>query len=361
VHPRWLVYLPPTMAPVAASTAGPLEQPESAFDAYAADGVAEVVLQAKHMGSRAVVIVCADADVAARRFGATGETGVVLSRTGRRLVGAAEPLLARLRAAVGAAGLWTELATEWLVLDAELLPWSAAAGRLLDDRYAPTAAAAIADVGATTEMLATAAARGVDVHDLHERAHSRVADAAAFDAVWRAHAGLGDPVRLAPFCVLAGEGTVHAERPVGWQLEVLDRLVAADPTLLAPTPRHTVALDDPAARGAAVRWWAGIVDAGAEAAVVKPAGGCERGPRGLIQPGLKVRGPEYLRLVYGPHYTENPPRERHVGRKRALALREYALGLEALHRFVAGEPLWRVHQAVAAILALESQPVDPRL
>ncbi len=375
VHPRWLVYLPPTMAPVAASPDGPLEQPGSAFDAFAAEGVAEVVLQAKHMGSRAVVIVCADAGVAARRFGAAAaEIGVVLSRTGRRLVRGTEgslagprigtegSLLARLRAAVSNAGLWAELRTDWLVLDAELLPWSAAAAGLLADRYAPTAAAAMADLDATATVLAAARERGVEVGELRDRTTARAADAVAFDREWRRHAGDG-PVRLAPFCLLAGADGVYAERAVAWQLDVLDRLVAADPALLVGTPRHTVALDDPAARSAGADWWAGAVAAGAEGAVVKPAGGCENGARGLVQPGLKVRGPEYLRLVYGPHYLEHLPRlrERHVGRKRALALREYGLGLEALHRFVAKEPLWRVHQAVAAVLALESQPVDPRL
>ncbi|MGH3566680.1 MAG: polynucleotide kinase-phosphatase [Pseudonocardia sp.] len=365
VHPRWLVYLPPTMAPVATAPDGPLEQPTAAFDAFAADGVAEVVMQAKHMGSRAVVIVCADAGAARRRFGATGgETGVVLSRTGRRLVTHPEPLLARLRAALATAGLWAELDTDWLALDAELLPWSAAAGGLLDDRYAPTAAAALADLGATAAALQAAGARGVNADDDLAWIRSRLGDAAAFDREWRRHAGAG-PVRLAPFCLLAGAGSVHAERPVDWQLGVLDRLVTAGPELLVTTARLPVRLDDPAARERGAQWWAEVVAAGAEGAVVKPAGSCERGRRGLVQPGLKVRGQDYLRLVYGPHYTEPANltrlRERAVGRKRALALREYALGLEALHRFVEGEPLWRVHQAVAAVLALESQPVDPRL
>jgi protein phosphatase len=50
-----------------------------------------------------------------------------------------------------------------------------------------------------------------------------------------------------------------------------------------------------------------------------------------------------------------------VGAKRALAAREFALGLEALERFVAHEPLRRVHECVLGVLALESEPVDPRL
>jgi hypothetical protein len=78
-----------------------------------------------------------------------------------------------------------------------------------------------------------------------------------------------------------------------------------------------------------------------------------------------VRGREYLRIIYGPDYTLPANlarlRERNLGRKRSLALREYALGLESLRRLVDGEPLWRVHEAVFAVLALESEPVDPRL
>jgi hypothetical protein len=84
-----------------------------------------------------------------------------------------------------------------------------------------------------------------------------------------------------------------------------------------------------------------------------------------VQPGLKCRGREYLRLIYGPDYTEPSQlerlRRRGLGRKWGLALREYALGVAALDRMAAGEPLWRVHELVFAILAVESEPVDPRL
>ncbi len=54
-------------------------------------------------------------------------------------------------------------------------------------------------------------------------------------------------------------------------------------------------------------------------------------------------------------------RQRHLGKKRELARREHGLGLDSLTAFVDGEPLWRVHQLVFAVLALESEPVDPRL
>jgi protein phosphatase len=64
-----------------------------------------------------------------------------------------------------------------------------------------------------------------------------------------------------------------------------------------------------------------------------------------------------------PEYTAHLGRlrERGLGRKRALALREFALGIESLERFVRHEPLRRVHECVFGVLALESEPVDPRL
>ena len=99
--------------------------------------------------------------------------------------------------------------------------------------------------------------------------------------------------------------------------------------------------------------------------VVKPIEFVTRGRRSLAQPAVKCRGPEYLRIIYGPEYTlpENLERLRSRGLsvKRSLALREFALGIEALERFVRGEPLRRVHECVFGVLALECEPVDPRL
>lgn len=99
--------------------------------------------------------------------------------------------------------------------------------------------------------------------------------------------------------------------------------------------------------------------------VVKPTAGLLRGGKSLAQPGIKVRGREYLRIIYGPDYTEpenlSRLRDRDIGHKRSMALREYALGVEAVERLVAGEPTWRVHQAVFGVLAMESEPIDPRL
>jgi protein phosphatase len=373
VDPHWLPYLPPTMAPCTTSTVDDLlEHPAEAFAAYRADEISHVVCEEKHMGSRAVVVLCRDAEVGRRRFGAAdGAAGVIHTRTGRSFF--AEPatetaLLDRLRSAVDKAGLWTELATDWLVLDAELLPWSAKAVQLLHRQYAPVGAAARTVLPAAVDALERAAERGADVADLVARQRSRLANAESYTAAYGRYCwpvdGL-DGIALAPFTILAGEGTLYAERDRGWHADLLDRLVAADPDLLRATRRRTVDLADPASVAAGVDWWTELTAAGGEGMVVKPFAGLARGRRGLVQPGIKCRGREYLRIIYGPDYTEpenlSRLRQRSLGRKRSLALREYALGMEALARFVDNEPLWRVHEPVFAVLALESEPVDPRL
>lgn len=372
LHPRWLLYLPPTMAPPATSQRlDLLEHPDEAFSAYGSVGVGELVCEEKHMGSRAVLLVCRDAEAAATRFGATGdESGAAYTRTGRSFFDrdTTEQLLTRLRSAVTATGLWDELETDWLLLDAEILPWSAKAGDLLRDQYAAVGAAARRVLPAAVTGLRAALARGVDVGDLLARTSVRAGNAEAFTEAYRRYCwpseGL-EGVAVAPFQVLATQGRTYHRRDHLWHLDVADRLVLAAPDLVRATRRVRVDLSDPASVTAGVVWWESLTAAGGEGMVVKPVANLTRTGRGLAQPGIKVRGREYLRIIYGPDYTEPANlarlRERNLGHKRSLALREYALGLESLERLSRGDPLWRVHEAVFAVLALESEPVDPRL
>jgi protein phosphatase len=372
IDPRWLLYLPPTMSPVGTSARPDLlEHPGQAVEYFRAEGIDEVVCEEKHMGSRAVALVCRTPDAARARFGAPGDqAGAVWTRTGRAFLSGAltAGLVDRLRAAAEQAQLFDELDTPWLLLDAELMPWSAKAGPLLRDQYAAVGAAARMSLPPAIDALGQASAAGLDVAGLLERTRARERNAAAFTSAYRHYCwpvdGLAG-VRIAPFQLLATEAAVYHDRPHAWHLDLADRLVAADPELIAPTRRIVVDTTDPESVAAGTGWWTELTANGGEGMVVKPAGNLTRGRKGLVQPGLKVRGREYLRIIYGPDYTEPPNldrlRARGLGHKRSLALREYALGLEALDRVARGEPLWRVHQCVFAVLALESEPVDPRL
>jgi protein phosphatase len=370
VDPRWLVHLPPTMSPPATSSRdGLLEHPDEAFGYYADQGVPVVVCEEKHMGSRALFLVCRDAGVARDRFGVDdGSAGIAWTRTGRRLFEdrpTEDAILARLRRAVGAAGLWESLSTGWVLLDAELLPWSAKARALVDQQYAPVGAAAVASTSAEVGALEAAVARGLPLADLLGSARDRRESAVAYDRAWRRYTrevSGPDDLQVAPFHLLASEGHAHFDRDHRWHLEQLGALVGDG---VLATAHRFVELADAEARAAAIRWWEERTEAGSEGMVVKPLAYVVRGRRGIVQPAVKCRGPEYLRLIYGPEYRRDANlarlRSRGLATKRQLAVRELALGVEALERFVRRDPLWRVHQAVAAVLALETERVDPRL
>ncbi|HEY3773946.1 MAG TPA: polynucleotide kinase-phosphatase [Solirubrobacteraceae bacterium] len=371
--PRWLIYLPPTMAPPATSQRPDLlEHPEDAFAEYRREGVGQVICEEKHMGSRAVVIVCRDEQIARDRFGVdTGQTGMIHTRTGRPFFDSgadAEAALARIRAAADTAGLWEEFSTGWLALDCELLPWSAKAMDLVRRQYAAVGAAAQAGLTATLATLDQAAARGLDVGELIATERTRLQHADRYRDAYRRYvrrvAGVDD-LRLAPFHLLAADGAVFTDRDHLWHLDRLDRLVAADPDWFTHTGRVTVDLDDDGSQSAAIEWWEHLTAGGGEGMVVKPISFTARGRKGLAQPGIKCRGREYLRIIYGPEYIDpgqiDRLRSRNLTRKRGLAVREFGLGVEGLTRFVSRQPLYRVHECVFGVLALESEPVDPRL
>ena len=372
-NPKWLIYLPPTMSPSETSKAeGLLEHPAEAFSYYRANGVATVVAEQKHMGSRAILIVCRDREVARERFGIVeDEDGICYTRTGRRFFEDASlerQLLSHVRERLERSGFWERLGTNWVCLDCELMPWSAKALELVRQQYAAVGAAARVGLAETVQALESAASRGVDVGPLVERHRMRAELADRFARAYRHYCwpveSLRD-IRIAPFHVMATESAVHADKDHAWHMETIGSFIDVDDALLMKTPYLVVDLSAFPTEEAATEWWTALTEAGGEGAVVKPLSFVASGPRGLLQPAVKCRGREYLRIIYGPEYTLpehlNRLRERGLSGKRSLALREFALGIEGLERFVEREPLRRVHECVFGVLALESEPVDPRL
>jgi protein phosphatase len=371
--PQWLAYLPPTMSPSETSEReGWLERPEEAFAHFRERGVSEVVCEEKHMGSRGVIALCRSAEAAKARFGAAGEeTGAIWTRTGRAFFSdraMTEGLLARLRTMVDCTGLWEELRTGWLILDAEIMPWSAKAGSLIEGQYLPVAASSGAGFAAAADAIARADDRGLDITPLRDRFADRARRAGLYGKAWAPYvwpvSGVGD-LKVAPFHLLASEGRIWFDQDHVWHMTIAERIAAAGDSIASRTQWRRVALDDERAVGDAIAWWESLTSSGGEGMVIKPRAFVARGKKGLVQPALKVRGREYLRIIYGPEYDapENLARlrERGLAGKRNLALREFALGHESLKRFVAREPLRRVHECAFAVLALESEPIDPRL
>jgi len=373
VNPKWLIYLPPTMSPSeTTSVPGLLEHPAEAFGYYRNQGIPTVVCEEKHMGSRSVVIVCKDEDAARTTFGVEGEgIGVCVTRTGRRFF--EDSVLEReflniIRAAMEDSGLWEEMQTSWICLDCELMPWSAKAQELLKQQYAAVGAAAMAALPAVVSALEMASPHTEGIDTILGKSKQKLVMAEQFVDSYRRYCwpvhSIAD-LKLAPFHILATEGRVHTNRDHIWHMTTLARLCSFASGLLRVTPYKTIEVMDPDSVAQGIAWWEELTERGGEGMVVKPLEFIAKGQRSLVQPAVKCRGREYLRIIYGPDYTtpDNLDRLRHRGLsgKRSLAMREFSLGIESLERFVRHEPLRRVHECVFGVLALESEPVDPRL
>lgn len=385
--PHWLIYLPPTMSPCETSPLeGYLEHPLEAFRYYGSRGVNQVVCEKKHMGSRAVVVLCHSPETAERRFGVrNGETGIIYTRTGRRFFENPETereILTRLDAVLTKTGFWTDFHTDWVCLDTELMPWSEKAQALLSRQYAPVGRAGRDGLAAAVAALEQATRRenhpfrvdgetsgqNADPAELLERFREKETAMNRYVEAYRAYcwrvSGVDD-LRIAPFHLLACEGRAFSQEKHVWHMETIKRYCTGlDPIFMA-TDYICVDTGDEKSVQAGVDWWLSLTAAGGEGMVVKPETFVAKRQTELLQPAVKCRGPEYLRIIYGPEYRmpEHLARlkSRSLTRKRSLALREFALGVESLTRFVEKEPLHKVHPCVFAILAFESEPVDPRL
>lgn len=387
-NPKWLIYLPPTMSPPETSSIpGYLEHPTQAFTYYQSQGITEVVCEEKHMGSRVIVVICRDVAAAEKRFGVVDEGfGICYTRTGRRFFDDPEleaQVLRRVNAALTHSNFWEEFNTDWVCLDCELMPWSAKAQGLLREQYAPVGVASHLALNDAITLLKQAsdrlrrgvgeasrreAHRGLDVATQLTHYQQRTAMASQYVTAYRRYCWTVNDIadlKLAPFHILATEGIVHIDKDHRWHMEQAAKICHSDPALLLATAYQVIDLTDPSSEAEGVHWWSEMTQAGGEGMVVKPMQFIVKGSRGIVQPAVKCRGQEYLRIIYGPEYSalENLQRlrQRGLSLKRSLAMREFALGVEALERFVSHAPLRRVHECVFGILALESEPVDPRL
>ena len=374
INPKWLIYLPPTMSPCATSDLPDfLEHPAQAINYYKKRGVEKIICEEKHMGSRAVLVLCKDKDVALKRFGIANQgIGVCYTRTGRNFFNnpaIEKEFLDRVITALTQSQFWTKHNTNWVCLDAELMPWSAKAQSLLREQYAAVSASATNSLTEVELALQKAIDRGLtEAKDSLEKFSYKKAAISQFTDAYRNYCWELNSVedyKLAPFHILATEGAVHGDKNHEWHMENIKEICQTDEKIFRITPYKIVDTKDKHSIKTAIDWWLDLIEKGGEGMVVKPYNFIAYGKEGLLQPAVKCRGKEYLRIIYGAEYDlpENLARlkNRGLSRKRSLALREFALGIEALERFVRKEPLRRIHESVFGVLALESEGVDPRL
>lgn len=374
INPKWLIYLPPTMSPCGTSELpNYLEHPQQAINYYKKRNVEKIVCEEKHMGSRAVLVVCKDEQTVLERFGIENEgIGICYTRTGRNFFNdenIEKEFLGRVQNALTESNFWKKHNTNWVCLDTELMPWSAKAQALLKEQYAAVGTSAKNALTEVEQILQQSAKRNIEgINTLLDKYNSKRKSIDKFIDSYRNYCWDVTSIedfKLAPFHILATEGEVHVDKNHEWHMENIKEICIADEKIFRITPYKIVETQNEESVNNVIQWWTELTEKGGEGMVVKPYDFVSYGKEGLLQPAVKCRGSEYLRIIYGAEYdtTENMGRlkNRGLSKKRSLALREFALGVEGLERFVRKEPLRRVHESIFGVLALESEEVDPRL
>lgn len=359
-------YIPPTMSPTPKPSrlVGYLEHPLEAFEYYQANGINKMVVEKKHMGSRGILFLFKNKQVAKEYVGR--ETlGTIYTRTGRPFFqkDLGERILEMLNRDLS--WYFEKYNTNFVLLDAEILPWNLKAKDLILNQYAHVGEMALLDRKKIKQMLEKAIENGKDVTEWIQETKVELVEAEIFNEVYQNYCweteGI-EGIQIAPFHTLAHSNQSFFDQPHVWHMEK-NREFSRLSSLFIET--EYLVVGDEASMEAAIKWWEEMTENGHEGFVVKPENFVARHKGKLLQPAIKVRGRKYLHIIYGIDYLkpENLVRlkQRNAGKKQRNALKEFCLGLEAVQRFVERESLERVHECVLGVLALEAEPIDPRL
>ncbi len=357
VNPRWLIYVPPGMCSLQSQlTEGPLEHPRDAFNYYRNENIKRVIVELKHMGSRAIVVVCRDEAAAMRRFG-VNELGAVYTRSGRPFFEDPRQVLSSLRDGLDRAQFWKSFNTDWVCLDGEYLPWTLKAEKLIKQTHEEvlgSGQALIREMRAASRLLPDS-----EVSKITDREECFKKYGALLD-----HYGAetGTTPLFAPFQIIATEGQSYFNRGHKWHMQMLHSIVRkAGREPFVRTPYMEVRFADKQSVEKCFQWWEELAQAGAEGLVIKAPCCVPKGRRGTAQPAIKCRTPEHLRLVYGPEYdlienrwvlanrdAVNRRREKH-----RRVLKQLVLSIDGIERFIRGEPNGQIENCVRSVLSLE--------
>jgi polynucleotide kinase-phosphatase len=363
-----IVYLPPTMSPTPKPSGLEeyLEHPQEAFEYYQANGVDKMVVEKKHMGSRGILFLFKNQEIAKEYVGRE-MLGTIYTRTGRAFFQKElqEKVVSALNQDLVKSGYFEKYNTDFVLLDAEILPWNLKAKDLILNQYAHVGEMALLDRYKLKNSLQQALDSGKDVLSWVQENDAGIDNAKVFNEVYQKYCweteGM-EGIQIAPFHTLAHSSETFFDRPHTWHMEKNKEFSGISRLFLET--EYRIVSDEPSMK-AAIKWWEEMTEDGHEGYVVKPESYITHHKGKLLQPAIKVRGRKYLHIIYGIDYLlpENLTRlkKRNAGKKQRNALKEFSLGVEAVNRFVKRESLERVHECVLGILALEAEPIDPRL
>lgn len=361
-----IIYLPPTMSPTPQTSALPdyLEHPAEAFAYYQKNGVHSLIAEKKHMGSRAVIFIAKSKEIAKELIN-SNQLGYITTRTGRAFFEheQQQALLEKIHAELEAANYFECFNTTFVLMDAEILPWNLKAQSLIDEQYETVAENALLDRFKLVKKLQQT--EQVDVSDWLADYSEKLKNAVCFDAVFKNYCWSTNDlagIQIAPFHILSHSTGANFHMPHSWHME-MNELLAKNSSLFISTEYRIIHNETDELE--VIKWWQEMTENGHEGIVIKPLSFLAYNKGKLLQPAIKVRGREYLRMIYGMDYTNEASlkklKQRNPSRKMKNALLEFKLGLESISRFINVESSSRVHECTLATLALESDRIDPRL
>ncbi|SCB86986.1 MULTISPECIES: polynucleotide kinase-phosphatase [Priestia] len=364
-----LIYIPPTMSPTPKPPVleGYLEHPKEAFDYYQSNDVQTMVVEKKHMGSRGVLLLFKDKETAVHYVGR--ETlGTIYTRTGRSFFAkdVEEQILSTLNEDLMRSNYFSKYNTDFVLLDAEILPWNLKAKELISSQYAHVAEVALLDRRKLSEKLKKALKHNQSIETWLSEVNLKLKNAEVFNEVFQKYCWNIDGVegiQIAPFHVLAHSGETFFDKTHLWHMERNAEFSSLSDLFIST---DFMVVHDEKSMNKAIEWWESITEEGHEGFVVKPETFIARNEKGkLLQPAIKVRGRKYLHIIYGMDYLMpenlNRLKQRNTSKKQKHALLEFALGIEGITRFVNKDSIERIHECALGTLALEMEPVDPRL
>ncbi|WP_139891622.1 polynucleotide kinase-phosphatase [Bacillus sp. D386] len=363
-----LLYIPPTMSPTPKPSQLPdyLEHPREAIDYYRSHGIERMIAEKKHMGSRAILLLFKDQPSALHYVGY--ETlGVIYTRRGRCFFDSIteEKVVHELHSDLINHGYFEKYDTDFVLLDAEIMPWNLKAKELIQNQYAHVAENAIMDRDSLKNKLEQAVSANSELHGWLNEYTEKLANAQNFKEVYETYCWEVEDIhqiQIAPFHVLAHSKETFFDHPHLWHMHMNHEFGALSKFFIETEYK---VIDSEASEQDVIEWWREMTEEGHEGIVIKPETFIAKERGKLLQPAIKVRGRKYLSIIYGMDYLSPANlarlKNRNTSKKQKLALREFVLGVEGIRRFVNGDSLQRIHECVLGTLSLESDPVDPRL
>lgn len=379
LNPRWMIYLPPRLSPTKSSSLpGYLEHTSEAFTYYAKKGLEHVLVEEMHGGEAVTVVIAKDEVQASKRFGVKKECfGIAINSKGHPYFKnklQEQEFLRQFRKVLDQLDLWGSLESDWFCITGEMTPGSRN-WQELSTNYERISAATSSSLQAREEALKVALEAGLDVQQFVQADSVHKQYQERFSKVLGQHLQPFQQLEdhcFYPASILASEGKTYFDKDQLWhrkiwaQLGSLEDLSDDINTNLFRAPSfHWVDLDSEEEKREASAWFETLSDQGGAGVVVRSTKLAMEAGKDLLQPGLTVRGREYLRLIYGMDYDRPDLLESHRLRRlkdiRQLAVRQVALGNEALSRFVEKQDLTSVFECNFALLALQTNEIDPRL